>query len=1096
MSNPEFINIRFFISSTFQGLQEERNLIVQEIFPKIKEEVESRGIPFSWCDLRFGVSQFCSQERILRLCIQNIADCSPFFIGIFGESYGSIPKDLNLSQISRLEKSYNGIKQMLASQLSFTDIEMRYYLSNLYHNTVFSLFYDKGQWNESQDKKLKRKFEDWKTYVSSIKKIKPFHISPEKSFSQLSVDLADLLQYLPPKCEHAYEKLIYNEQRFYHNYVISHYYDINPALYKQIYECLGHTMSILVCNNDNNLLTRHIGKTYITAKVIDDYLRQSSYVCVYYYAGISRNFDTPASILRNLLYQACLLSGDSFTQYQSRDDTQELKDALANEFAKIEAPILVFIDGIDKNHIYTSAENLAIFPSWFPPHGDSVKYVFTSDSALPNEYPIQQIPISLDETIKTNFINSWLWNSYQIKPSSSIIYEILYYDRDLSYIRMALEEALICHQKIQKSGIESIMLDLGDSIYSRINKDLFENNNLIGVNIKSIRTALIYLALIQNGIIESDLIEITNIYNDWTILYSNIAPYLETNQYLRLNENLATAIIENATDIKTKRRELALSLEKKNNLGIYTLEILHQFKESNAIEDLIRFIAKEETFTYISKFDKGIFTEYFNWLEKEGKLIDVIKSIERTILSIPDESNAVSKALHFAKLFIYDFPRLAISEQFIEFIEKELAVPENLKENINIAKAQIWIEAANFSKAQDILSRCISLSSNQIMSSNTYKVLFLQAKILDNEYQSEKDQLAATHYYDQIICNNGNNCPIEIYIASLFKILRLLGPQSSRWTALYKNLYQFWKLIPIGSKYYYKYIHEMYILDGKNKGLQPSDAESFLSKFKKIETEIINIYGECPNQCEILLYLKELTDQAALATVKYKLSLYKGMAIDKSKAILEDTIKIYRLSEQYAQRYLNVSAAIYGKESLSYAKAAYSIANAYSNLSILIDELYGVFQSDSLLKMKEEYRNQAIEYGLSAEQIWKQSGVIEHRLWGKLCHNLAGYYADTYDYDNAIKYIEKSIYIKRKFCDELSESLYKSQWKKYTIYLKYYSDFDILDSDKNQTIQSLIVEIDILQQTIRDNWQQELLLKRIEELQTIKDKLKQCCYSR
>lgn len=159
--------IRFFLSSTFRDLQEERDYIVNAIFPALRDISEHRGIPFSWCDLRFGVSSF-DEENIIRICLKNVESSSPCIVGLLGENYGSIPKKLNTEQIKRLS-IFQGVPAMLKKQYGYTEIEMRYFISQNEGKDALDFYYFIGDYNLKYDKNL-----DWKYILShplsSIKK--------------------------------------------------------------------------------------------------------------------------------------------------------------------------------------------------------------------------------------------------------------------------------------------------------------------------------------------------------------------------------------------------------------------------------------------------------------------------------------------------------------------------------------------------------------------------------------------------------------------------------------------------------------------------------------------------------------------------------------------------------------------------------------------------------------------------------------------------------------------------------------------------------------------------------------------------------------
>ncbi len=84
--------LRVFISSTFRDLQEEREHLVKKIFPQIRALCRERGVTFTEIDLRWGITEEEAEDSgVIRICLEEINQCRPYFIGILGERYGWIP---------------------------------------------------------------------------------------------------------------------------------------------------------------------------------------------------------------------------------------------------------------------------------------------------------------------------------------------------------------------------------------------------------------------------------------------------------------------------------------------------------------------------------------------------------------------------------------------------------------------------------------------------------------------------------------------------------------------------------------------------------------------------------------------------------------------------------------------------------------------------------------------------------------------------------------------------------------------------------------------------------------------------------------------
>jgi len=81
--------IRVFLSSTFVDFQEERSLLVKQVFPSLRRRAKSRGVDIVDVDLRWGVTaEQTERGETLPLCLAEIDNCRPYFISLLGERYG------------------------------------------------------------------------------------------------------------------------------------------------------------------------------------------------------------------------------------------------------------------------------------------------------------------------------------------------------------------------------------------------------------------------------------------------------------------------------------------------------------------------------------------------------------------------------------------------------------------------------------------------------------------------------------------------------------------------------------------------------------------------------------------------------------------------------------------------------------------------------------------------------------------------------------------------------------------------------------------------------------------------------------------------
>lgn len=119
--------IQPYICSTLGDFEEERDFLASYIFPQLNELCSSRGTYFKAVDLRWSVLEaqepslsnlfrqhFCLQSQHLKLCLDYVNSCFPFFICLLGQTYGDFlhnyspvmfSKATDLSSLSKVEQN-------------------------------------------------------------------------------------------------------------------------------------------------------------------------------------------------------------------------------------------------------------------------------------------------------------------------------------------------------------------------------------------------------------------------------------------------------------------------------------------------------------------------------------------------------------------------------------------------------------------------------------------------------------------------------------------------------------------------------------------------------------------------------------------------------------------------------------------------------------------------------------------------------------------------------------------------------------------------------------------------------------------------------
>lgn len=119
--------IRLFISSTFSDMREERSYLMTKVFPKLRALAVERDVILSQIDLRWGVTdEEAKGGKVLEICLTELDNCIPFFIGIIGNHYGFCPNSDN-TFISAIRKDhFSWVFDDMKHGLSVTEMEMQH----------------------------------------------------------------------------------------------------------------------------------------------------------------------------------------------------------------------------------------------------------------------------------------------------------------------------------------------------------------------------------------------------------------------------------------------------------------------------------------------------------------------------------------------------------------------------------------------------------------------------------------------------------------------------------------------------------------------------------------------------------------------------------------------------------------------------------------------------------------------------------------------------------------------------------------------------------------------------------------------------------
>ncbi len=107
--------IRVFVSSTFQDMKPERDYLMSTIFPRLRKKAAERDVSVVEVDLRWGITEKDAQSgKVVQICLNEIDNSHPFFIGLLGDRYGWCPPVEILDRDTNLVERYPWIREDFA----------------------------------------------------------------------------------------------------------------------------------------------------------------------------------------------------------------------------------------------------------------------------------------------------------------------------------------------------------------------------------------------------------------------------------------------------------------------------------------------------------------------------------------------------------------------------------------------------------------------------------------------------------------------------------------------------------------------------------------------------------------------------------------------------------------------------------------------------------------------------------------------------------------------------------------------------------------------------------------------------------------------
>ena len=772
--------IRVFISSTFQDMQGERDYLMKYTFPILRNLASKRDVTLTELDLRWGITEEESKTgKVVEICLREIENSIPFFIGIIGNRYGWVPEKKDIHE--NVTDRFKDVSNYLERHLSVTEMEMQFGVLQRKEDMHAYFYIKEGEEKEEPDNP--EMLERLKKEVMSSRYPSSTYSSPEDLGVQVEQAFTTLLDQLFPEGNLSeLEKERIGQRSFMRQLCLNYIRDDKnfQVLDKWMNDWEQHQLVVTGASG--------LGKSALIANWLKEKLsgESRSYNIIYHFTGNGGSESCQEHIMRVLIEEI----NDVYGWEAEKEMNKQQKDILNDLFIKVASegkkPLLIVLDAINQ---IVDAENAKLL-NWLPIPPKNIKILF---STLENDrtmevfnnrhHPVFVLqPINLEQ--RKQLITRYLHELYGKRLTETQI-ERIATDRQCEntlVLKTLLDELINfgVYEKLDERIEYYLLPDSIEDFYQTLLKS-YEKDFAK----KYIRRVLSLIAVSQYGLTEKDILTITKEKKPirWSQFYcSFINHFVEKNGKICFShEYIRKAVNQRYLKEKKKwdnscRYDIYSYYFHELKDGNYSLaaflEIPFQLFMLRKDEGLFKWINNLPTLTSLYHYERQNVIRYWEWLLSKGYSLDVYKTAEDKLAGIQEEdAHMMWEAVSFFK----EFGRHDICCELEENRLQKLMVNEETSPDI---KAMALNDLANTYYALDISNGdndeyfhkafdCFEKATDIAKETNNYQELIVSYNGLANLWQR------ANNFEEMINCSkralelSRNHCKIEVPICLL-----------------------------------------------------------------------------------------------------------------------------------------------------------------------------------------------------------------------------------------------------------------------------------------------------------------------------------------
>jgi Tetratricopeptide repeat. len=350
-------------------MQDERDELMKKTFPMLRRKAAERDVTLTELDLRWGITPEESESgKVVEICLREIENSVPFFIGIIGNRYGWIPSPGDLGE--SLRERYSQVDGYVGRRLSVTEMEMQFGVLER-PEEMHAYFFIKAE--ETEDGDEPEKLAALKAAVRSNGRYPvSTYSSPEDLSLQVEDAFAKLLDELFP--EGALSELEKERigQRSYLNSLCQNYIRTESnfsVIDEWMEDWEKHQLVITGASG--------LGKSALVANWVKEKLVAGDnlpYKIIYHFVGNGGSLGSHGHIIKALCDEIRDRYSFETEDKDAKTDEKALEDLVNRVAAEGSKPLLIVLDAINQIIDVDNSKQL----NWLPIPPKNVKILFTT----------------------------------------------------------------------------------------------------------------------------------------------------------------------------------------------------------------------------------------------------------------------------------------------------------------------------------------------------------------------------------------------------------------------------------------------------------------------------------------------------------------------------------------------------------------------------------------------------------------------------------------------------------------------------------------------------------------------------------------------